>query len=598
MAFDAVMTYGVVKSLEKELPGAAIDKIYQIDAFQVLFRFRTRTGKLSLILSADPSYARIAPTGQSMETPKEPPSFCMSLRKHLIGSRVKYVRQHQFDRIAQISFEGLSELGDLAEKSLYLEMMGKHSNLILTGEGGKVLDSLKHVSHLVSSVRPVYPGVRYELPSHNQKIDLMANPLSEEELVSKLSESGEAVEKALVDLFYGFSPQAAREALALAFLHSEATVPFPEKMIFSSLPLAEQRGIAKGILAFLEKVKTAGEKGGAYCLYREEKGKIRDFSLFPYESLKGLSCTAYPSLTKLMDAYYEGKVAQSLLEGRTRDLRQLLKTHLERLRKKKGLQEAQLLEAKTREEDRLFGDLITANLYRLKEGEKTLLLEDYNRPGEMVKITLDEKLSLSQNAQRFYQRYNKKKRAEERLVSEIAKDEEEIAYLESLQEALSLADCEMDLVSLREELSENGYLKKSTQKKGQKQRNLSPSKPLSFVTSEGVQGLIGKNNVQNDHLTFHVARPEDWWFHVKDLPGSHVILLVSGLELGKDYTEKSLLEAAGMAACYSKARDEQRALVDYALRVHVKKPSGAKPGFVRYTHQKSVQVEVPKRPEA
>ena len=303
--------------------------------------------------------------------------------------------------------------------------------------------------------------------------------------------------------------------------------------------------------------------------------------------MTGTRIKSYFALDLLLDDYYARIQKTDVLKQKAQDLRHLLTTNLDRVRKKLILQEKSLEDTKDREQDRIKGDLITANVYQLKEGMSFCDLPNYyEEEMPMIRISLDPHLSPAQNAQKYYRRYNKLKRTEEALISQMASSREEKAYLESVLRTLDLSDCEQDLMDIREELGANGYLKKTV--KGKK--NLQKSKPLGFVTEEGVRGYIGKNNVQNDYLTFRLARPKDEWFHVKNIPGSHVILLLQDLVSGKDYTEKSLLQAAAEAALHSGAGEENRVTVDHTRVMYVKKPSGSKPGFVRYTHEQTIEV--------
>ena len=349
--------------------------------------------------------------------------------------------------------------------------------------------------------------------------------------------------------------------------------------------MEEQSRICEAMERLLIQMENAS---GPYFLYRDDAGKILDFSVVPYQTMAGVDTQEFASLGDLMDVYYQRSDVQDKMKQKSQDLRQLITTNLERALKKLGLQEKQMEDTKDREDDRIRGELITANVYQLKKGmNQCSLVNYYEEDMPTMEIRLDVNLTPAQNAQKYFARYNKQKRTEEALTVQIALTREEVQYLESILTAMEMADCEKDLEDIRAELYETGYIKKARKAR----KNLSVSKPIPFVTSEGVKGFVGKNNIQNDQLTFKTAGPYDEWFHVKDMPGSHVILQVAGLTLGKDYTEQSFLEAAAVAAAHSKGANGNNVPVDHAQRRYVKKPSGAKPGFVNYTHQQTIFVK-------
>ena len=322
-------------------------------------------------------------------------------------------------------------------------------------------------------------------------------------------------------------------------------------------------------------------------LYRRED-QPADFSVFPYESLAGLCAEGFADLWTLLDSFYRLRDVRDKIKQKAQDLHHLLSTNLDRARRKEALQLQQLADTEDRELDRIRGELLTANLYRITEAMTSVRLENYYEEGSpQIEIPLDPSLSPSQNAQRYYRRYNKKKRTEQALTQQLSSTREEIRYLESIEDALALADCEKDLEDLRAELHQTGYIRRTRRAA----KNLSASRPLTFTTSEGMEVLVGKNNIQNDALTFKTSDPYDLWLHVKDIPGSHVILRIAGKIQGQDYTEQSILEAARLAARHSKGAGGTKVPVDYTLRRYVKKPAGAKPGFVIYTHQTTLYVE-------
>lgn len=589
MPFDGFTTGALVRELERELLGGRIDKIYQPESDEIVLNVRSLGKMKHLLLSANPSHARFQLTETKTETPLTPPGFCMACRKHFSGGKIIAVKQHHFDRILELDVETLNDLGDLVVKKMILEIMGKHSNLILVDDRERILECVRHVSPFMSSVRAVQPGMDYQLPSHNHKADprnyLSEDTASLEQMLSAYS--GELL-TAFYQVFNGFSPFASREVICLA---NEALAPekpqdaVNEKDLYQRLSEKQKEAIKKSFVSFV-KAMTSGEQEGPYYLYREASGKTVEFSLIPYHSMAGVQTETFDELSPLLDVFYARTDTADKMRQKSQDLRHLVTNNLDRARKKEYLQRKQLDDTKDREKDRIAGDLITANVWRLSKGMSVAELPNYYEEGEpLVKIRMDVNLTPSQNAQKYYARYNKQKRTEEALSVQIIQTMEEISYLESIITAIDLSDCERDIEDIRLELHEAGYIRKAADKK---KKNLAKSKPLSFVTSEGVQGYIGKNNIQNDQLTFKMADQDDEWFHVKDMPGSHVILKVAGLKKGEDYTELSFLEAAVQAAVHSKGAGSMSVPVDHARRVFVKKPAGAKPGFVRYTHQQTI----------
>lgn len=606
MPFDGITTCALVRELKQELIGGRIDKIYQPEADEIVLNIRSLGKMKHLLLSANPSHARFQLTEIKAETPLTPPSFCMVCRKHFSGGKVLDIKQHSFDRICEIDVETLNELGDVVEKKLILEVMGKHSNLILVDETGRIIDCARHVSPFMSSVRAVQPGMDYVLPTHNHKADPTRVIRGELDFDLLMQEYQGELQSSFYQVFNGFSPFAAREVIqrtnqrlqeekgrslgerSLGELSLGEVLSLGEavneKDLYSLLKDSQKEALKQTFTDFLQELLLAD---GPYLLYRDHSGKAVDFSLIPYEHMKGAEEESFETLCSLLDVYYVRTDTVDKMRQKSQDLRHLVNTNLDRAKKKAYLQKKQLEDTKDREKDRIAGDLITANIWQLKEGMTLAELPNYYEDDQpLVKIRLDVNLTPAQNAQKYYARYNKQKRTEEALSIQIVQTEEEIEYLESIVASIELADCERDIEDLRLELHEAGYVKKSSDKK----KNLAKSKPLSFITSEGVQGWIGKNNIQNDQLTFRTALPDDEWFHVKDIPGSHVILRTAQLKMGEDYTEKSFLEAAVQAALHSRGKGERAVAVDHTRKVFVKKPAGSKPGFVRYTHQSTIMV--------
>lgn len=600
MPLDGLTTLAMCHELNDVLTGGRIDKIYQPEKDEIVLNVRSLGKMQHLLICVRAGSARIQLTSRKVETPMVPPSFCMLLRKQLGAGKLTQIQQYHFDRILRLCFETVSEMGDMVERRLYLEMMGKHSNLILCDEHDKILDSLRRVNPAMSSVRVVEPGLTYELPTHNHKADptdlLPEGHLSFDALMRKWQGP---LETGLYQVFNGLSPFAAREILyrcakgQTAGMRAEA---FDGRQSYESLSAEEKAHLAAVFKAFIQEVSEKAQSGqGPYPVYDDPTGRSVDYSVIPYECMTGVQRKEYDTLSSLMDDFYEGRDQVDKMKQKSQELRHLVTTNLDRARKKQALQEKQLKDTKGREKERLKGDLITANVWQLKKGMTKASLPNYYEEGQpLVEVRLDVNLTPAQNAQKYYARYNKQKRTEEAVTRQLAATREEVAYLESIMDSIELSDCEQDLMDIREELSQTGYVRQQRRGSG---KNLSRSKPISFVTSEGVQGLIGKNNVQNDQLTFRIAQPRDEWFHAKGVPGSHVILKVSQLERGRDYTDQSLLEAAREAALHSKAQSGSNVPVDHTLRMYVRKPAGSRPGFVRYTHENTIFVPVQRNSE-
>lgn len=587
MPFDGICTFTLMKELTRDLVDGRIDNIYQPEREEIVINVRARGKMQHLLLSADPSHARFQITEKKPETPLTPPAFCMAFRKHFSGNKITGVIQHHFDRILEIETEGLNAMGDLVKKSIILEIMGKHSNLMLVDENRRILDCIRRVNPFMSSVRVVQPGITYELPSHNHKadpLDLMPEGTLSFDVLMKAQPGG--IEKALYQVFNGLSPFASREILFRCGKYLPEGEEISGNELYEEITPEKKEALRCALADLLTEVR--GDDL-TFCLYRDLNGKAIDFSTVPYLSMGGAETETYESLSLLLDVFYQKADTVDKMRQKSQDLRHLVTTNLDRARKKLHLQNKQMDDTKDREKDRLMGDLITANVYQLKKGMiKAELPNYYEDDMPMVEVRLDENLTPAQNAQKYYARYNKQKRTEEALTEQIMKTEEEVEYLDSILASIALCDCERDVEDIRLELHEAGYLKKTQGKK----KNLARSKPLEFTTSEGVRGMIGKNNIQNDQLTFKTAANQDEWFHVKDIPGSHVILFTGSLVMGRDYTEKSFEEAAIQAAIHSSGAGKGSTIgVDHTHRIFVKKPAGSPPGFVRYTHQETIFIK-------
>lgn len=578
MPFDAGVMAAVVKQLKSTVIGARVDKIYQPERDEIILSIRTAGESKKLLLSASAGNSRVSFCSADRENPMQPPMFCMLLRKHLSGAHILDVNQIGFDRAVEIKLTSADEMGYSSVKYLICEIMGTYSNVIFLDEKRKILGVLHPISLSTTNKRQVLCGFEYENPPMQEgKIDAVL--VDKESFVSKINTAvgggfGGAADKYLISNYAGLSPLTARE---IVYRASKAT----------NTPLCECD--AEKMWFYFELIY-GGVKNGQFnpCLVTDTKGKVVDFSFCEIRQYgAGGVVTQYDDISNLLDAFYFERDKQERVKHRGQDILRLLTNASTRINKKMALQRESLLESARKEDFKRFGDIITANIYLLKKGQKSAELVDYydeNTP--TVTVALDERMTPAQNAQHYYKKYNKAKSAEVMLTKQIAESEEELKYIDTVFDSLTKADTEADLSQIRTELSASGYgktldnLRKSMTRTKKEYKNALKKdyKPLCFVTSSGYEVLCGKNNLQNDYITCEVASKDDYWFHIKNAPGSHVIL-----RCGKDEPpSEDFTEAAMIAAFYSSQKELPQAPVDYTRVRNVKKPSGSKPGFVIY----------------
>ena len=553
MPLDAMVLTALRRELEIPLTGAKIDRISMPEKDVLILSVHSRDeGSRKLLLTIRPGSARVHFTEQSFENPPQPPMFCMLLRKHLLGGRITGLEQPEGERLLQIRVDAVDELSCHAQKTLVLELMGKGLNLLLVGEDGRILDCLRRVDYTESNRRALLPGLFYELPLAQSKPSFFRTP--EEEIFQWLMEADQSSppDKWLMDTFGGLSPLLCRE-----------------------LALSGWEGMESALRSLLDRL--AREDFTPVMVSRD--GVPLDYSFLPLSQYgPETEQTVFPSFSGLLDAFYARKDQAENLRRRSAELTRTARTARDRLRRKIAAREQELLATEKREEYRRRGDLITANMYRLKKGMRSFEAQDfYAEDCPTVTVPLDERKTPQQNAALNYKLYTKAKTANRMLTELLASAREEEAYLESVLDELSRAENDRDLVDVRRELMEGGYLRDRSG--GRKTKLPPPRKPLRFFSDSGREILVGRGNTQNDELTFHIARRTDLWLHVQKVPGSHVI--VSQAEGEAD--ETTLRQAAILAVTYSQARDAGRTAVDCTQVRHVKKPSGAKPGRVIYT---------------
>ena len=559
MAFDGITISNIVHELKETILDGRIYKIAQPEADELLLTIKTSGGQRRLYISASASLPLIYLTETNKPSPMNAPNFCMLLRKHINNGRITDITQPKLERIIQLEIEHLDELGDLCKKYLIVEIMGKHSNIIFCNSDYRIIDSIKHVSAQMSSVREVLPGREYFIPDTMEKLSPLDVSFSNfaETLISKPT----GLSKAIYTSFTGVSPVVAEEICDVAGVDSAIT---PKELSEDVL-----MHLYKQFNLFFEKVKHGTFEPQIYYKGKEPK----EFSAVPLSHFDSYTVGNFDSISKLLESYYATKNTVTRIRQKSVDLRRIVQTALERNRKKYDLQLRQLTDTENRDKFRIYGELINTYGYGLAPDAKQLECLNYYT-NENIVIPLDSAMTPQENAQKYFDKYNKQKRTYEALVSLIEETKTEIEYLESVTSALDIALSEEDLTQIKEELIGAGYVRR----KFTKQKVKITSKPLHYISSDGYHMYVGKNNLQNEELTFHFANGNDWWFHAKGCPGSHVIVKTEGDEL----PDRTFEEAGKLAAYYSKNRGNEKVEIDYIEKKHVKKPNGSKPGFVVY----------------
>ena len=560
MAFDAAMLKCVCGEIAS-LGECKVDKVYQPANDELVLLLRSREKNVRLLINAGSNCPRINVTGTQAENPQKAPVLCMLMRKHLGGAKLTNARTIGFERVCELEFDGYDEMGFKAKKYLICEIMGKYSNIILTDESKKILALLKTVDFSLSMQRQLLVGMTYELPPKQDKLDTGA--LTREEFMAAIERApaGAKIDKLICNTFMGIAPSTARQVAYLA-----------TGSIDSLVENAKKETLCATFFEIIDKVR--GNTAKPYLIVNENSEPI-EFSYTPLDFFgNGYTSVQMESFGELIDAYFGKKGKNERIRQKSTDIFKLLSNAEARITKKIALQTEELLQCEQAEEYRIMADLLTSNLYALKRGEeKAVLVNYYDEACPMIEISLDSRLSPAQNAQRYYKKYSKLKKAKTELTRQIELAKKELEYIETVFDALTKADGEGDLAQIRDELYHSGYASKM--KNYNVVKSLSP-KPLKFVTSGGYTVICGKNNTQNDYITTKLAEKTDWWFHVKNMPGSHVLM-----QCKEEPGEVDFTEAAQIAAYYSKAEGNNIA-VDYTHAKHVKKPAGSKPGYVIY----------------
>lgn len=574
MALDGAFLRHIKQELEEKLLGARVDKIHQPNREEVLVAFRTREAAYKVLFSARANSARVHFTAIPLENPKQPPMLCMLLRKKLQGAKLVAIRQPELERLLHFDFDCINELGDHVTLTLTMEIMGRYSNIILTDEEGKIVDALKRVDAEMSSQRLVLPGLSYHLPPPQNKLCPLAT--SSQQVVEALNALPKDMElsKGYLAVLQGVSPIVCRELAHQVGRGRELTVK----------TMDEEQVFRAGF--FYQQMRDTVEAvSGKPFMAASPQGKPMDFSFLEIHQYGTAAVVKEAeSFSQLLDEFYRERDKQERMRIREQDLLKLLSTHSERLSRKINAQRGELEQCAGRDGLRVAGDLISAHMYQMEKGAESVEIPDFYQEGSpLVRIKLDPALTPSQNAQKYYKEYRKAKTAEEKLTEQIELAGKELEYLESVLDALARAETERDLAEIRAELQEQGYLRKLRSKK---EKPAAVSAPMKFTTSDGFTVLVGRNNRQNDRLTLKTANNNDIWFHTKNIPGSHTVLVTQG----REPTETAMEEAALLAAQHSRAKDSSQVPVDYTQIRYVSKPQGAKPGMVIYVNYKTLYV--------
>ena len=572
MALDGIVIGSIVSELKEKIIGGRIYKIYQPEQDELNIIIKNNRENYRLLLSANASLPLVYLASENKQNPLSAPNFCMLLRKHIGNGKILSVKQPGFERIVEIEIEHLNELGDVCTKRLIIEIMGKHSNIIFVDEDNVIIDSIKHVGLQMSSVREVLPGRDYSYPPGKGKISpyQVDKAYFDSVILMQPMELG----KAIYTTITGFSPAVANALCLQAGLGGENDPKALDKEEVNNLFNTFKRLMDTYI------VPEAYEP----CIYYNGY-EPKEFSAVPLAGFGKYECRKFDSISHVLEEYYGAKSVISRIRQKSTDLRKIVSNALERTSKKYDLQRSQLKDTEKREKFKVYGELINTYGYHLEPGAKSLTALNYYTNEEIV-IPLDDTLTPAQNSKKYFEKYNKLKRTYEALTELVAETQDELNYLLSVQNALEIAKEETDLSQIKEELIVSGYIKGKGGKK--KAGRTEKSKPFHYISSDGFHMYVGKNNFQNDELTFHVANGGDMWFHAKQMPGSHVIVKLEG---AKELPDRTYEEAARLAAYYSAGRDNPKVEVDYTKRAELKKPPKAKPGFVIYHTNYSMNIE-------
>ncbi|HYE09660.1 MAG TPA: NFACT RNA binding domain-containing protein [Patescibacteria group bacterium] len=581
MPFDGSVINSIIDELNQKLQNGRVDKIYQPEKDELILGIRGFKENYKLLISASSNYPRIHLTMENKSNPQVPPTFCMLLRKHLLGGRLVSIHQPEFERIVEITIECQDEMGYSTTKVLTVEIMGRHSNIIfLDKESGKIIDSIKRVSFDISSVREVLPGRQYFYPPSGGEGELpKLNPLtaSFESLQKSIESQSESLkaDKFLMKAFNGISPVAAKEICTYSDIEFDADI--------TRISDEQRLSLYKGLAAFVLRLNQKQYKPNIVL----DQGKLKDFYCIDLKMYAHLQKEYIESISEAVERFYFEKDNKDRIKQKYGDIQKIITNRLDRCYKKLSILDEELGKAHDAEKYKLYGDLIMSNLYQItKDQSKINVLNYFSENPDYIEISMDTQLTPISNAQRYFKKYNKSKSALTSIEQQLKENKLEIEYLETQADNLEKCTEELEINEIRQELAEQGYTKKKKVGKG-KSKAAAPSKPMHFISSTGLEIYVGKNNIQNDYLTIKFAGPNDIWLHTKEIPGSHVIVQTAG----KQIDDTTLEEAANLAAFYSKAKNSTKVPVDYTIRKNVRKPNGSKPGMVIYENNKTVYID-------
>lgn len=568
MALDGITIASLVRELNDKLSGGRFFKISQPENDELQITVKVAREQFKLLISANASLPLLYITDNSKTSPLKAPAFCMVLRKHLNNSKILEISQPGLERIITFKLEHYNEMGDLCQKNLIIELMGKHSNIIFTDDNNKIIESIKHVSANVSSLREVLPGRDYFIPESLSK----TNPLTTDItlFLEILDSSSENIRNFLFKNFMGISPLIAEEISYRSNIDSDLPT--------GALSDNEKSVLYKNFSDIMEYGKN--KSFDPVIIY--ENGIPKEFNSFPLSIYEDLDQKNYESVSSMLEYYYFEKSLYTRIRQKSTDLRKIITTTLEKDYKKLDIQTKQIADTEKKDKFKVYGELLTAYGYNIDPSSKEVTLLNYYT-NQDIKIPLDNTISPLDNAKKYFEKYNKLKRTNEALIPILKETESEIHHLESLINSLDIATSEDDLKQIKEEMIQASYIKKKFNDKTPK----SKSRPLHYISTDGFDIYVGKNNLQNEDITFKLANGGDWWFHSKTFPGSHVIVKSNGSEL----TDRTYEEAAKLAAFYSKGRAQEKVEIDYTERKNLKKVPGAKPGFVVYHTNYSMAIE-------
>lgn len=569
MAFDGITIANIVTELNQTITGGKINKIAQPENDELIITIKNQRKQYRLFLSASASLPLIYLTETNKPSPLTAPNFCMLLRKHIGSGKIIAIEQPGMERIIRFTIEHLNELGDLCTKYLIVEIMGKHSNIIFCNEEDQIIDSIKHVSAHMSSVREVLPGRPYFIPETQSKLNPFV--LTEEIFQEKIFPRPVNVAKAIYTSITGISPLMAEEVCYRAGI--DGGIPT------DGLEDVERVHLAHTFLRMVDDIRDGHFEPN--IIY---KGKEPvEFACFPLSQYQDYRAVSYPSIFPVLETYYAEKNIVTKMRQKTVDLRKIVQNALERKVKKYQLQQKQLKDTEKKEKYRVWGELLNTYGYEVEPGAKSMEALNYYT-NEMIQIPLDETMTPQENAKKYFDKYSKLKRTKEALDTLLQETGDEIKHLESIAASLDIASSEEDLVQIKEEMMEYGYVKRKNT--GGKKVKVT-SRPYHYISSDGYDIYVGKNNFQNDELSFKFASGNDWWFHAKGQPGSHVIVKSKNEEL----PDRTFEEAGKLAAYYSKGRQAPKVEIDYTQKKNLRKPTGGKPGFVVYYTNYSLLIE-------